>query len=315
MNGNVEELLREGLDRLTAHADVPAGIAHRARVHRRRRKIATRTALACGTAAVVAAAVIVAALPGRGVPAPAQARTTAYVISRVKNALANKNIVIQTKYTFSPAFPSITVWNYRQDVRSVQTGYLWVKGVPWAQGNVDWVDGTAIIHGKRAAIEADYRHREWYPTGQGLVLPNGCTGGLDLAEFNTTNWDTYVPETLSCGEFKVAGHAWIDGKYTIKITGSKTDPHWWGGRGEGRGPLKVYATFYVDPSTYLPVRVIWSNWTHWRDGKPLHGTVREDIQALPATPRNVAKAIIKIPAGFHRVPGAPFGGAMTQFFG
>ena len=46
MNGNVEELLREGLDRLTAHADVPAGIAHRARVHRRRRKIATRTALA-----------------------------------------------------------------------------------------------------------------------------------------------------------------------------------------------------------------------------------------------------------------------------
>ena len=31
MNGNVEELLREGLDRLTAHADVPAGIAHRAR--------------------------------------------------------------------------------------------------------------------------------------------------------------------------------------------------------------------------------------------------------------------------------------------
>ena len=37
MNGNVEQLLREGLDRLTADADVPAGMAHRARAHRRRR--------------------------------------------------------------------------------------------------------------------------------------------------------------------------------------------------------------------------------------------------------------------------------------
>src|SRR5262245_46163668 len=110
MNGNVEELLREGLDRLTADADVPAGIAHQVHAHRRRRKIVTRTALACGTAAVIAAAVIVAAGPGRGLPAPVRAHTTAYVIWRMKNALAEKNKVIQTTYTFSPAFPAITQW-------------------------------------------------------------------------------------------------------------------------------------------------------------------------------------------------------------
>jgi hypothetical protein len=63
------------------------------------------------------------------------------------------------------------------------------------------------------------------------------------------------------------------------------------------------------------VRVIWSNWTHWRDGKPLHGTVREEIHALPPTPGNVAKATITIPAGFHKVPDVTFGGPMTQFFG
>ena len=319
MNGNIEDLLREGLDRLTVDADVPAGIAGKARAHRRRRKIAARTALACGTAVVIAAAVLVAARPGRGAPTTVQARTTAYVIWRMKNAIAEKNMVIQTEYTFSPAFPSITQWTYHKNERSVQSGYLHVAGVPWAQGHVYWVDGTTIVNGKRTYIEADYRHHEWYRSPQFLVLPNGCQhSSLDLAEFNVTNWATFVPQTLSCGQLQVAGHAWINGKRVIKIIGSMTEPHWWSfahGKGEGRGALKVYATLYVDPSTYLPVRVIWSNWTHWRDGKPLHGTVTEEIRALPSTRSNVAKATITIPAGFRQVPDTRFGGPMTQFFG
>jgi hypothetical protein len=64
MNGDVEELLREGLDRLTAQVQVPSGLAGRARAHHRRRKIAARAALACGTAAVTAVAVIAVASPG-----------------------------------------------------------------------------------------------------------------------------------------------------------------------------------------------------------------------------------------------------------
>ena len=64
MNGEIEELLREGLDRLTAEVQVPAGVAGRARAQRRQRRIVTRTALACGTAAVTAAAVIAATGPG-----------------------------------------------------------------------------------------------------------------------------------------------------------------------------------------------------------------------------------------------------------
>jgi hypothetical protein len=317
MNGAVEDLLREGLDRLAGDADVPAGLAHRARTRQRRRKMATRTALACGTAAVAATAVIVAAGPGRGLPAPVQARATAYVMWRMRNALADKNAVIRTEFTFSPAFPAITQWTYHKNERSVQTGVLHVPGVPWAQGTVHWVDGTTVINGKRAWIEADYRQREWYTTGQSLILPNGCKSSLDLAEFNQTNWATFVPQTLSCGRLRVAGHAWIDGKPAIRIVGSMTERNWWGGHGEGRGPLKVYATMYVDPSTYLPVRVIWSNWTHWRDGKPLHGTITEQISALAPTPANVAKASITIPARFRRVSGSrpPFGGPMTQFFG
>jgi hypothetical protein len=40
MNGDVEELLREGLDRLTEEARIPAGMAGRARAARRHKKIA-----------------------------------------------------------------------------------------------------------------------------------------------------------------------------------------------------------------------------------------------------------------------------------
>ena len=54
MNGEVEELLREGLGRLTADVQVPPGVLGRARAHRRYRRIVTRTALACGAAAVAA---------------------------------------------------------------------------------------------------------------------------------------------------------------------------------------------------------------------------------------------------------------------
>ena len=50
----------------------------------------------------------------------------------------------------------------------------------------------------------------------------------------------------------------------------------WRRQGRWRGRLAE-----LDPSTYFPVLVIWNNRTHWRDGNPLDGTVREDIRLLP----------------------------------
>ena len=60
MTDNVEELLRTGIDRLTAGADVPAGLLTRARRRNRQRRRAIWTAVAVGTAAVTAAAVVAA---------------------------------------------------------------------------------------------------------------------------------------------------------------------------------------------------------------------------------------------------------------
>jgi hypothetical protein len=320
MNGEIEELLREGLDRLTAEVRVPAGVAGKARAHRRHRRIAARTALACGTAAVTAAAVIAATGPGQGAPAPVGARTAAYVIQRMGKALANTNMVMQTETTFSPAFPGIMQWSYRGNVRIVQSGFIPPAAMPespWAQGQESWGVGTATINGKRTYVQVDYRRHEWYATPALGFAPNGCSNGPVWAEEGGPgNWATYIRQALSCGEFTIAGQAWVNGTKTIKITGSMTQPDFWSGpHGENPETLRADATLYVDPSTYLPVRVIWKNSSETADGKPLHGTVRQDIRLLPPTPRNLARASVTIPAGFRSVPDSSFGGPVFPFFG
>jgi photosystem II stability/assembly factor-like uncharacterized protein len=59
MNTDVEVLLREGLDRLTAGAGVPAGMADRVLAHRRRRRTAGYATAVAAAAAVAAALVVI----------------------------------------------------------------------------------------------------------------------------------------------------------------------------------------------------------------------------------------------------------------
>ena len=313
MNGAVGDLLREGLDQLTADVQVPAGVAAKARAHLRRKKMAVRAALA-GGAAVTAAAVVVATAPGQVTTGPTQIRTDALVITRVANALAATNKVIQTETIFSAAAPPVMGWNYRTDTRLAQSGYVppaLLPGTPWAQGRVHWNVGTTTIHGRPVYARIDYRHHEWANAGNLGYRPAACRVGLDIVEFNgPADWPAFVRQALSCGLFKVAGQARVGGVRAIKLTGSMADRHFWSQlpHGVGRGPVWVYATLYVNPQTYLPMLLIWNNRTHYRDGKPLDGTVRQDITALPATPGNIAKANVTVPAGFRQVPSSTFGG-------
>ena len=319
MNGAVEELLREGLDRLTADVQVPPGVTGKARMHLRRRRIAVRAALAAA-AAVTAAAVVAAVLPGQAGPRPVQARTAALVISRVVNALATRNKVIQTETTFSALYPPVMGWNYRGDMRLTQSGFIppaLVPGMPWAQGQVHWGVGTTRVHGRRIYAQIDYRHHQWANAGILGFPPNACTVRLDIVEFNgPANWPAYVRQALSCGLFKVTGQAQVNGVQAIKLTGSTTNGHFWSQlpHPEGRGPFRVDATLYVNPKTYLPMLVIWQNRTHYRDGRPLDGTVRQEITALPASAGNIAKANVTVPAGFREVPSSTFGGPVWPYF-
>jgi hypothetical protein len=320
MSTDVEELVRDGMHRLAAATDMPAGLVGRARQRVRRRRLTAVSAIASAAALGAAAAVVM--VPGASAPAGSalRAHTAAYVIGRVENSAATlitTNVVLRAETTFSPAFPAITQWSYRGDVRAVQSGVLHVTGVPWAQGQVSWAAGTAVINGKLTYVQADYRHHEWYPTSAFLVLPNACTSRLDLGESDFVSWPAYVRQTLSCGKFHVAGYARVDGKKTIVITGSMTEPNWWAGlpHPAGRGAMHVDAVFYIDPSTYLPQRIVWTNWSYAVGGGLLRGTLRQDFQVLPPTPGNVAQAMVTIPAGFSKVSGYPFGGPMSQLVG
>ena len=322
MNGAMEDLLREGLDRLTAEVKVPAGVVGKARARLRRRKIAVRAALVGGTAAVTATAVVAAQRRGgaRAPPGLAQARTAAYVISHVENALAATNEVVQSETVFSAPFPPVMAWTYRRDMRLTQSGFIppaMTKGMPWAQGRVNWAVGTTKVHGRRIYAQIDYRHHRWANAGILGFAPSGCTTGLDIVEFNgPANWAPYLRQALACGLFKVTGHTQVDGVKTIKLTGSMTDRHFWSQlpHTEGSGPLRVDAALYVNPKTYLPVLVIWNNRTHYRDGRPLDGTTRQEITALPATPGNIAKANVTVPADFRKVPSSTFGGPVWPYF-
>ena len=319
MNGAVEDLLREGLDRLTEEVQVPPGVAGKARTHLRRKKIAVRAALAGGAAAVTAAAVVAVTLPRQSPAGPLRVQTSAYVVTRVVNALAARNQVVQTETT-SSGLPPIMSWNYRNDVRVTQAGFIAPALMPesrWAQGREHWEVGTTKAHGRRVYVRLDYRRHEWSNAGLLNFRPNGCTTMLWIVEFNLPgNWANYLRQALSCGTFKVAGHAQVDGVRTIKLTGSMTDKTFWGKspQAEGRGPVRIDATLYVNPKTYLPVLVIWNNRAHYRDGRPLDGTVRQEITALPRTARNIAKANVTVPAGFRQVPDGTFGGPLSAWF-
>jgi hypothetical protein len=320
MNTDVEQLLREGMERLAAVTAAPVGLVGRARRRQRRRRLAMISAATGAAAAITAVAVVTVAGVGRPARTVSRAQTTAYVTGRVDNAvaaLATANLVLRTETTFSPAFPAITQWSYRQDFRAVQSGLMHGTGLPWAQGQVSFADGTATIGGKRVYVQADYRHHQWYLMPPFGVVPSACTSLLDLAEFNSVDWPGYVRRTLACGKFTVAGHAWVNGRKTLKITGSMTERAWWlrSPHAASRGAMHVEATFYVDPSTYLPVRAMWINWTHAAGGRLLRGTVRQDFLLLPPTPRNIARATVTIPAGFRKVQRFAFGGPVGRFFG
>jgi len=111
MSTEIEELLRDGLDRLTAGASAPADLVQRARQARRRRQ-AARGGLAAGAAAAVAGTVALAVAvaggggglsstaggPARpanaGHPAVQHVQTVADIVHKANRALDTSNLIM-----------------------------------------------------------------------------------------------------------------------------------------------------------------------------------------------------------------------------
>ena len=124
MNDDVEQLLREGLDRFAAAAQAPAELVTRARRRCFHRRIAMGSAIASGTAAVTAVAVV--ALTGAagvtrqpGGASTIHARADAYVVLQhvARAVAAQRNRVMDGRSvsvgsTSSQKTSSVT-WSYR----------------------------------------------------------------------------------------------------------------------------------------------------------------------------------------------------------
>jgi hypothetical protein len=323
MNTDVEELLRDGMERFTADVRAPAGLASETGRRHRRRRVA-RTAVACGTAAVTAAAVALVVVTGGAHRTPAstglgraQARTVAYVTRQVENALINENMVY-AGHT-GGGFPNVTfayrnqsVWDqiwpatdYRD--RIVNGKHLW-DFPPQFRGKISTAQGTALVGGKLVSVLVTYYNHDYAIYGS-AVLPklSPCSVTAALAASGpptvAVHWTAFINSTLRCGAASVTGHVKIGGVETTEITGKpvtvKLQP------GYAKTVNEKWATarwtLYVNPTTYLPVRIYGSLQTFGGSAGSYNSSSVTNVRWLEPTPANIAKTLVTIPPGFHRM--------------
>ena len=304
MNTDVEELLREGMERYTADLRAPAGLTRL--VARRRRKRLVLRSLTAGAAALAAgaAAIAVAVVPNVN-GAGGTAVDAAYVIKNVSKALSAAEpgtIAQMTVTTSGPALAGLK--------STATTAEEWSNGEEWrsvtysSPGHPAYDEGFSPTSGYTLV---SYPTKTWarqpglgQPAAPAFGTPTAKRGcGPAIAGFPTlfrlglpgtspsasslpTTVATALRTAVSCGTLTVAGRQTVDGTNTIKLTSRAGSP--------------LAETIWVDPSTYLPVRVV----VRSPYGPPgLQQTA--DFTWLPPTAQNLAKLTVPVPAGFREV--------------
>jgi len=109
MNSDVEDLLRDGMERCTADLRAPAGLIRRIAQRRRRRLMLRSATGATAVLAAGAAALAVVVVPGAR---PGAIDTTAYVVKQVDSALsaAGPGDIAQMTVTTSGAATAFGAW-------------------------------------------------------------------------------------------------------------------------------------------------------------------------------------------------------------
>jgi hypothetical protein len=316
---DIEELVREGIDRLTAGADVPAGLLARARRRNRQRRRAIWAATIAGTAAVTAAAVIAATSGPGPQTGSVQEQDISYVVGRAQQALAGltqANAIQETAVTSSQpnGFGLAIVSTSASGGTGIQPGVLGGvqadRVVYWAStgflldqgfsadgklvyassyGNVTSRSGKKVDEAYGAAYSA---HIQWHSPLGGGDLPNTPATCQDVLGLESEDFSTEIAKALSCHLYTLAGQQEINGVNTIKLT-LKPQP----------GLSGISQTLWIDPSSYLPIREEYS----FAQPHAKARVLTDNFQWLPRNQASQAalRAAVKqsaIPAGFRSLP-------------
>jgi hypothetical protein len=308
------------------HMNRPAAaVLARGRARRRRRWV---SGVAAAGAAAAAAVLLVSGsqqvpglTPGKVAAGSFQARTTAYVVRQVEHALASSNLVLHA-HTTGTGGPSVT-WVYGKQNRYeeywpaadhrgriVNGQHKW-DFPPGLRGRPYLAQGTALVHGKLTGAYVTYFDRRYSLSKPWTAPGNACsrTDALSMGgpPVPTPHWSAFIDATLACGAARVTGHVWIGGAQVMKITGKpvtvKLSPGY--SKAVGEKYARARWILYVNPRTFLPVRVYGSTQTFGGPRRSHIFFAVTDMTWLPPTRANIAKTLVTIPSGFHRWRGNP----------
>jgi hypothetical protein len=283
-----------------AAASIEGQPAVRGRRHAGR--VARPQLFAAAAAAAAAIAVVAALLAGSPGPTAQQIQTAAYV-TRIEHALDDEsglgNLVGYTRTEYSgglyiEAVPGgLLVLRQRQG--SAPGGTLWRVSsvVRWSFQNTTYVAAfsasgrqlfTEMVmaeNGYPVTVAAIYPDSTWWRSaialrGEPRPAPAFCSPGVAIG---AGGWPQFIRNQLSCGAYTLAGRQQVDGVDAVKITGNDQ--------------VGLQA-LWVDPKTYLPVRVI-SQYE------------QTDFRWLSPTASILAGLKLTVPRGFREIrpPSSP----------
>jgi hypothetical protein len=271
----------------TTGVSAPSGLVRRARRGRRRRIVSRVSAAAVAVAVAVAGAVIVSD-GTTGASRDSGTYTTAYVVRHVEWALDAADEIAYMHFTSHLVAP-MDVWAYDGP-----------QGQAYRAEYFDPVRGQLFQEVAMTATPADYQtyitvyfdNKTWSKLSYQGPKPGKTGCGFSVP----TSWATYpeiaagLRKDLACGALSSEGMQQVDGVHALKLVSVQHT------RFGPKTPGSVTTIIWVDPATYLPVRVT-TQWTRPMVSVPM----TFDFRWLPPTRANLALLTVRIPPGFTRV--------------
>jgi len=302
MNIDLEDLLRQGIDRLPA--EMPASLTHRAARQARRHRIVTGVWVA-GATATVTAAVVIGVL---GIPSAASKPTAGKTPSR--------NVMQSARPSPSPYVRPLPSWPPGPVTRAtlvsrVEEAVLTSPNYIAYSRRYDYADRSKLIvsawdyKNMHLLVQADphtaqlttnypkthtvkfvfYNTRHWAETywpfpGTVRTDKDQCVGPADDSpQVGDPQWAKWLVSSLKCGAYTVTSHTNDHGTPILTIVNTPKDVEYQYG---------VRFHMLVDATTYLPI-------ADWQPGTYGYYDV---ITWLPPTNALLAQLALPTPPGF-----------------